>query len=131
MDPRFTLNEEQQRMMREFAAQLFLPETRPENSKKENQLIDLCVERANGNPADDAAKAKQLETLLTAAAARGEIVNVNVRSTSGACAVWDTNLIYMPFNPCHSTPQQVHVWGVAGGCSSDWAVVLLPLLGDP
>jgi hypothetical protein len=128
---RMRLNEEQQRMIREFAALLGVPETRPEHSALENEIIELCVERSDGvSPASDAAKAQQLDKLLKAAAARHDKVDVNVRSTSGVLAVLN-KMQPMLCTPWHSTQQQLHAGGLTGGCGSDWTVVLLPLTDDP
>ncbi len=74
---------EQMRVLFETMANFFAPETRPEYPATENRLIEICAERSDGSPTKDAAKAEQLEKVLTAAAARGEKMNLNVRSTSG------------------------------------------------
>jgi hypothetical protein len=83
-----TVEEEQLRLISEQLASFFLPETKPEYSATENRVIEeLCRARVEGDPSEDAAKAQQLDELLKAAAARGEKVNLDVRSTSGMRAL--------------------------------------------
>jgi hypothetical protein len=81
-----TVEEERLRLIStdcEQLASFFLPETKPEYSATENRVIEeLCCARVEGDPSKDA-KAQQLDELLKAAAARGEKVNLDVRSTSG------------------------------------------------
>lgn len=58
-------------------------ERRASNSREENKVIELTAETFDECSENDVRKAKELSALLSAAAAAGKPVNVNVRTKSG------------------------------------------------
>jgi len=64
-------------------ANLFAPETRDDLSPEENRVVKLCCKGTGEDAKGDADYAEQLDDVLTAAAARGKPINLNILSQSG------------------------------------------------
>lgn len=84
-------------------ANLFTPETRDDLSPEENRVVKLCCKGTGEDAKGDADYAEQLDDLLTAAAARGKPINLNILSQSGQIQAAPQMLDIKPVTSLHMT----------------------------